>query len=111
MRSRQRTFAIALGVVAVTLGVVAPASASGGVVRPGESIQAAIDAAAAGATVRVAAGEFRENLTITTDGITLRGAGSGRHGTVLMPAEEARRAIARNGARPRMGSASTKRTT
>ena len=89
MRSRQRTFAIALGVVAVTLGVVAPASASGGVVRPGESIQAAIDAAAAGATVRVAAGEFRENLTITTDGITLRGAGSGRHGTVLLPAEEA----------------------
>ncbi len=85
MRSRPRTFAIVLGVVAGSLGVVAPASASNGVVRPGESIQTAIDHARPGDTIRVAAGEFRENLTITTNGITLRGAGSGRHGTVLTP--------------------------
>ena len=51
----------------------------------GESIQTAIDHARPGDTIRVAAGEFRENLTITTDGITLRGAGSGRDGTVLTP--------------------------
>ena len=86
MRSRPRTFAIVLGVVAGSLGVVAPASASNGVVRPGESIQAAIDHARPGDTIRVAAGEFRENLTITTNGITLRGAGSGKHGTLLTPA-------------------------
>jgi hypothetical protein len=86
MRSRPRTYAIVLGVVAGSLGGVAPASASNGVVQPGESIQAAIDHAGPGDTIRVAPGEFRENLTITTDGITLRGAGSGRHGTLLTPA-------------------------
>jgi hypothetical protein len=36
--------------------------------------------------VRVAAGTFHENVSITKDDITLRGAGSGAGGTVLMPA-------------------------
>lgn len=85
MRPRPPMFMIALGVVAALLWSAAPAGASDDVVQPGESIQAAIDAAQPGDTVTVAAGEFRENVTITTDDVTLRGAGSGRHGTVLVP--------------------------
>ena len=54
-------------------------------VGPGESIQAAIDRARPGDTVEVASGVYRENLTITTDGITLRGAGASARGTVLEP--------------------------
>jgi len=85
MHSRPRKFAIGLSVVAAFLGGAAPAGASDGVVQPGESIQAAIDDALPGDTITVAPGEFRENLTITQDDITLRGSGTGRHGTVLMP--------------------------
>jgi hypothetical protein len=85
MHSRPRMFAIVVSVTAALLGGAAPAGASDEVVQPGESIQAAIDDALPGDTVTVAPGEFRENVTITTDDITLRGSGSGRHGTVLMP--------------------------
>jgi hypothetical protein len=78
-------FAIALGVVAALLGATAQAGASDDVVQPGESIQAAIDNALPGDTIAVAPGEFHENLTITKDDVTLRGSGTGRNGTTLMP--------------------------
>jgi len=48
-----------------------------------QSIQAAIDGVAAGATVCVEAGTYHENLLIKKDGITLKGAGPGV--TVLQP--------------------------
>lgn len=46
------------------------------VVKPGESIQAAVDAAAPGTTIFVKRGTYAENVAITTDGITLKGRGA-----------------------------------
>jgi parallel beta-helix repeat protein len=51
------------------------AQAATTVVGPGDSIQAAIDAAQPGDTI-VVEGVHRENVAITTDGITLRGIGA-----------------------------------
>ncbi|MEY2426076.1 MAG: hypothetical protein QOI61_1648 [Actinomycetota bacterium] len=62
-----------------------PASAATINVTPGQSIQAAINAAHAGDTINVAAGLYRESLLIRKDNIKLRGAGDGTGGTVLAP--------------------------
>ncbi|MGW5639573.1 right-handed parallel beta-helix repeat-containing protein [Streptomyces sp. NPDC003832] len=53
------------------------------VVRPGESIQAAVDAAESGDTVLLTAGTFHESVKVTTPGLTLRGMG---RLTVVRPA-------------------------
>ncbi|MEU9734284.1 right-handed parallel beta-helix repeat-containing protein [Streptomyces sp. NPDC048002] len=45
------------------------------VVRPGESIQAAVDAAKSGDTVLLTAGTFYESVKVSTPGLTLRGMG------------------------------------
>jgi hypothetical protein len=57
--------------------VVSHASASSDthVVRPGDSIQAAIDAASPGDTVVVKSGTYRESVRIQTSGITLKAHG------------------------------------
>jgi parallel beta-helix repeat protein len=55
------------------------------VVRPGGSIQAAIDAARPGDTILVKPGEYAEALTITTDDLTLKGS----RGTVLTMPDDA----------------------
>ncbi|TFV62610.1 hypothetical protein E4P41_06745 [Geodermatophilus sp. DF01-2] len=50
-------------------------------VRPGESIQEAVDAAEPGDTVVLHPGEYQQNVTITTDHLSLVG-----HDAVLLPA-------------------------
>jgi len=53
----------------------APAGAADATVGPGESIQAAVDAAGPGDTITVT-GRHRENVVITKDRITLKGQGA-----------------------------------
>lgn len=59
-------------------------------VKPGESIQAAVDKAPEGATIRVAAGEFRDRIRITKP-LTLEGAGWDKTRVFLPADNEARR--------------------
>ncbi|MEV6401224.1 right-handed parallel beta-helix repeat-containing protein [Streptomyces sp. NPDC051907] len=71
-------------VVASGLGAAAPsAHAATHVVRPGESIQKAVDAAKSGDTIFIAPGTYRESVLVTKSNLTLRGAG---RTTVLKPA-------------------------
>jgi hypothetical protein len=72
-RSRR---ALVTTLAALTLGWAAEAQAARPtVVGPGDSIQAAIDAADPGDTLLVR-GTHRENVVVQTDGLTLRGAGA-----------------------------------
>src|SRR4051812_5631356 len=58
------------------IGAAAAEAADGVVVHPGESIQAALDAAQEGDTITVSAGTYHEYLQISTDGVTLQGEGA-----------------------------------
>jgi nitrous oxidase accessory protein NosD len=71
-------------VVGTSLGA-APASAGHmtHVVHAGQSIQKAVDAAESGDTVLITPGTYRESVTVTTPGLTLRGVG---RGVVIEPA-------------------------
>jgi pectin methylesterase-like acyl-CoA thioesterase len=80
--------ALILAVVCVTsVGIVNPASAHGDTkfVRPGQSIQAAIDMANPGDRILVPPGTYAEQLTIDKDGIDLIGLGA----TLVPPASAA----------------------
>ncbi|MFI1655776.1 nitrous oxide reductase family maturation protein NosD [Streptomyces sp. NPDC020472] len=68
------------------LGAAAPSAAKGPVhrVKPGESIQKAVDSARPGDTILLAPGTYRESVRITTPHLTLRG--SSVFPTVLVPA-------------------------
>ncbi len=74
-------------VTAGAIGVPLPAAASTThVVHPGDSIQAAVDAAAPGDTIVVKRGVYHQNVVIQKDGIALRGDG---HPTIKPPASGA----------------------
>src|SRR5690348_13532315 len=74
----------------------APAGAADVSVGPGESIQAAVDAASPGDTITVS-GRHRENVVITKDRITLRGVRKGPDGAVLRPPKQPAEACALGG--------------
>lgn len=54
-------------------------------VGPGQSIQAAVDQASPGDTVLIKPGVYHQSVQIRTNGITLRGSGDFRGGTVIEP--------------------------
>lgn len=88
MNARYVRLVVGATIAAAVVGVALAAGSNGHEVRevrPGESIQAAIDKAGPGDTVVVDAGVYRENVSIRKGGITVRGAGAGTDGTVLKP--------------------------
>ena len=74
--------ALAAGAV-LTAPLTASASSKTITVEPGHSIQAAVDKAHPGDTVRLEEGTYRQQVNITQDDITLKGAGAGE--TVIKP--------------------------
>ena len=90
--SAVHTSALFAGVLIVLvftgIGRAAPDPACTVQVAAGQSIQDAIDGAATGATVCVGPGNYRENLLINKNGITLKGAGP--ENTVLEPPAQPR---------------------
>ncbi len=73
-RRRAATALISSGLAAgAFVAQAAPASAATFTVSPGQSIQAAIDAAPAGSTIKVKPGTYHENVSITKNNIKLQG--------------------------------------
>ncbi|MCP3819641.1 right-handed parallel beta-helix repeat-containing protein [Streptomyces sp. A3M-1-3] len=84
MTKRQIKSLACIAVVAATgLGAAAPSAADNRhVVRPGESIQKAVNAAQPGDTIVISPGIYRESVLITKSDLTLRGSGAS---TVIKP--------------------------
>ena len=78
--------ATATATALITLGAAPPAHAAElHLVRPGESIQQAVDAARPGDTVQLLPGAYRGSVLVTTSRLTIRGAGPA---SVITPATE-----------------------
>lgn len=77
MHQFNRIILVAAGCLIGWMTLVSPTSAIGNthLVHPGDSIQAAVDAASPGDTVWVRSGTYRESVKIQTDGLTLRAKG------------------------------------
>jgi len=71
--------------VASLVGLASPAVAATIHVGPGESIQAAVDAAEPGDTIVVAAGTYHESVVVREDDLTILGADASPIGTILEP--------------------------
>jgi nitrous oxidase accessory protein NosD len=72
--------------IAVCSSTTASADTSGTiVVGPGNSIQAAVNRAHPGDTILIKRGVYHQSVQIRKNGITLRGSGASRRGTVIMP--------------------------
>jgi len=73
----KKLLAIAIGVICMlNMAVATPVLASTEIhVYPGDSIQAAVDAASPGGTIIVHKGEYHQSVVITTGSITLKGIG------------------------------------
>jgi parallel beta-helix repeat protein len=76
----RRVTALLLGALVASMFGLAPAGAAEFVVHPGESIQAALQAAPPGSTIIVEDGVYREAVTLTDDGMDVRASGA-----VLLP--------------------------
>ncbi|MCZ2837649.1 right-handed parallel beta-helix repeat-containing protein [Modestobacter sp. VKM Ac-2985] len=74
-RGRTIVLAAALTIGALPVGTAAAGGPSTLVVRPGESIQAAVDRASSGDTIKIAAGTYQEAVCVEGKGLTIVGAG------------------------------------
>jgi hypothetical protein len=73
MGRQMRPLFVTIAAVSMLVAVSPAQAREKSVVRPGESIQAAVDAADSGDTIRVRRGTYRESVVISTDELTLRG--------------------------------------
>jgi hypothetical protein len=80
--ARSRAVVVAAGLMLAALPAsAAVAGGHGGsttVVHPGQSIQAAVNAARSGDTIKIEAGDYREAVCVDHKGLTIVGAGAGK---------------------------------
>lgn len=91
MKRWLRVSTVASVLAATGVGFAAPASAAGTiVVRPGQSIQAAVNRAAVGSTILLEPGVYRESVLVRKNRLNIRGSGAAIGGTVLQPGANTR---------------------